>query len=71
MIDPKGSTVVYFPIRLASVTEADNLASAEAELRSVFMVTFLVRMLETRLIEVLRFQRGQVWKNTGEHIGNL
>jgi hypothetical protein len=61
MVDPKGSTVLYFPIALDSVAEVGNLASVEAELRSIFMVTFLVRMLETRLIEVLRFQRGQVY----------
>jgi hypothetical protein len=61
MVDPKGSTVIYFPISLSAVAEAGNLSSVEAELRSIFMVTFIVRMLETRLIEVLRFQRGQVY----------
>lgn len=61
MTDPKGTNVIYFPIRLASVTEVSSLESAEAELRSIFTVTLLVRMLETRLIEILRFQRGQVY----------
>jgi len=61
MIDPKGSTVIYFPIQLANVTEANNVASGEAELRDIFMVTFLLRILEQRLIEALRFKRGQVY----------
>jgi len=61
MVDPKGSTVIYFPIQLAAVTEVGNLESAAAELRNIFVVTFVVRMLETRLIEVLRFKRGQVY----------
>merc|ERR1719174_348482 len=61
MIDPKGSTVVYFPIQLQNVTQAGSLESAEAELRDVLQLSFLVRMLETRLVEVLRFERGQVY----------
>jgi len=61
MVDPKGSTVVYFPIQLQNVTQAGSLESAEAELRDVLRLSYLVRMLETRLVEVLRFERGQVY----------
>merc|ERR1712110_189120 len=35
--------------------------SAEAELKDLFQLRILVRLLETRLIEVLRFKRGQVY----------
>lgn len=61
MIDPKGSTLVCFPICLTSVTVAGSLDSAEAELRELFRLRLIVRMLETRLVEVLRFKRGQVY----------
>merc|ERR1712048_706393 len=61
MVDPKGSTVIYFPIQLQNVTVEGKPESAEAELRELFIVGYLVRMLETRLIEVLRFKRGQVY----------
>merc|ERR1712232_544885 len=61
MGDPKGSTVICFPVRLQSVTEATSIASAEAELKDLFQLRILVRLLETRLIEVLRFKRGQVY----------
>jgi len=61
MIEPKGSTLVCFPARLAAVTTAGSAASAEAELRELFRLRLLVRMLETRLVEVLRFKRGQVY----------
>jgi len=61
MIDPKGSTLLVFPISLAGVTVAGSLESAEAELRALFQLRLLVRLLETRLIEVLRFKRGQVY----------
>jgi predicted Zn-dependent peptidase len=61
MVDPKGSTVIFFPIQLKNVTLEGKPESAEAELRELFVVGFLVRMLETRLIEVLRFKRGQVY----------
>jgi hypothetical protein len=61
MIDPKGSTVICFPVELASIAEASSLQSAEAELKDLFRLRILVRLLETRLIEVLRFKRGQVY----------
>jgi len=61
MIDPKGSTLVCFPIALKNVTDLAAPKSTEAELHDLFMVKFLIRMLETRLVEVLRFKRGQVY----------
>lgn len=61
MVDPKGSTLVVFPLQLSAVTQAGSVESAEAELREIFRLRLLVRMLETRLIEVLRFKRGQVY----------
>jgi len=61
MIDPKGSTVLCFPIQLTAVAEAGNAASARAELAELFRLRILVRMLETRLVEVLRFNKGQVY----------
>jgi len=61
MIEPKGSTLVCFPAHLTAVTVAGSVESAEAELRELFRLRLLVRMLETRLVEVLRFKRGQVY----------
>lgn len=61
MVDPKGSTALCFPVCLAAVTQAGSPESAEAELRELFRLRLLVRLLETRLIEVLRFERGQVY----------
>jgi len=61
MIDPKGSTAVYFPIELGNPTQLGSMESAEAELRGAFNLAFVVQMLETRLIEKLRFERGQVY----------
>lgn len=70
MIDPKGTTVLCFPIRLRAVTQAGSLESAEAELRELFHVRLLIRLLETRLIEVLRFKRGQVYSvSVGDDMG--
>merc|ERR1712187_1097552 len=62
MIDPKGRTVIYYPIRLASVTTAGKPSSGESELRETIMLdNFLGRMLETKLIELLRFKMGKVY----------
>jgi len=61
MIDPKGSTVLCFPVKLTAVAEAGNVASARAELAELFRLRIFVRMLETRLVEVLRFNKGQVY----------
>merc|ERR1719458_1057534 len=61
MIDPKGSTVLVFPVQLTAVAEAGNAASARAELAELFRLRIFVRMLETRLVEVLRFNKGQVY----------
>lgn len=61
MVDPKGSTVIYFPIRLSTVVQVGDQKSGEAELSSFFVVDFLVRIVETKLIELLRFKRGQVY----------
>lgn len=61
MIDPKGSTVMSFPISISAFTEVGSVDSAEAELKEFFTVCLLVRLLETRLIEALRFKRGQVY----------
>jgi len=60
MVEPKGSNVICFPIQLDAVTGGDP-ESAEAELRELNIVNLVVRMLETRLIEVLRFQHGQIY----------
>jgi len=61
MIDPKGTTVLVFPIQLRSITMPGSRESAEAELRELFRLRLLIRLLEIRLIEVLRFKRGQVY----------
>eukprot|EP00929_Paragymnodinium_shiwhaense_P057052 TRINITY_DN28554_c0_g1_i1.p1 TRINITY_DN28554_c0_g1~~TRINITY_DN28554_c0_g1_i1.p1 ORF type:complete len:1131 (+),score=306.21 TRINITY_DN28554_c0_g1_i1:66-3458(+) len=61
MIDPKGSTVLSFPIRLQHCTKLGDQKSAEDELQDLFQLKLLVKLLETRLIEVLRFKRGQVY----------
>lgn len=62
MIDPKGSNVLCFPLSLGAVASPEGgLATAEAELRELFRLRMLVRLLETRFIEVLRFKRGQVY----------
>lgn len=61
MIEPKGSTVLCFPVCLHAVTTVGSVDSAEDELRELFQLRLLVRLLETRLVEVLRFQRGQVY----------
>lgn len=61
MIDPKGTTVLSFPVQLRAVTQPGSLETAEAELRELFHLRLLIRLLETRLIEVLRFKRGQVY----------
>mmetsp|Transcript_153092 Transcript_153092/g.266233 ORF Transcript_153092/g.266233 Transcript_153092/m.266233 type:complete len:655 (+) Transcript_153092:138-2102(+) len=61
MVDPKGSNIISFPISLSNAAQAGDKASAQADLRDIFFLGFLVRMLTTRLIEVLRFKRGQVY----------
>merc|ERR1719188_251875 len=61
MVEPKGSTVMSYPIRLSAVTVAGSVESAEAELKELSCLRLMVRMLETRLVEVLRFKRGQVY----------
>jgi len=61
MVEPKGSTVVCFPIQLHCVAVTGQPQSTEAQLHELFTLTMLIRMLETRLIEVLRFQRGKVY----------
>lgn len=61
MVEPKGSNVICFPIQLDAVTSDGDSESAEAELRDLFLVNLVVSMLETRLIEVLRFQHGQIY----------
>eukprot|EP00747_Dinoflagellata_sp_TGD_P192949 gnl/TRDRNA2_/TRDRNA2_58528_c1_seq1.p1 gnl/TRDRNA2_/TRDRNA2_58528_c1~~gnl/TRDRNA2_/TRDRNA2_58528_c1_seq1.p1 ORF type:complete len:912 (-),score=151.71 gnl/TRDRNA2_/TRDRNA2_58528_c1_seq1:14-2614(-) len=61
MVDPKGSTVLCFPITLSSIVQLGSLQSAEDQLKELFVIRLVRRMLETRLVEVLRFQRGQVY----------
>lgn len=61
MMEPKGSTIIAFSIRLQSTVQAGDLASCEAELRELFALSLLVNLLETRLVEVLRFKLGQVY----------
>eukprot|EP00930_Biecheleria_cincta_P028375 TRINITY_DN19804_c0_g1_i1.p1 TRINITY_DN19804_c0_g1~~TRINITY_DN19804_c0_g1_i1.p1 ORF type:complete len:1087 (+),score=250.00 TRINITY_DN19804_c0_g1_i1:127-3387(+) len=61
MIDPKGSTVMAFPLTLTAVSKVGDPASCEEELRELMRLQLLIRMLETRLVEVLRFKRGQVY----------
>jgi len=61
MVDPKGSTVLCYPIELETVTQVGSKDSAVAELKDLFIVRLCVTLLQTRLVEVLRFQRGQVY----------
>ncbi|CAJ1328269.1 unnamed protein product [Effrenium voratum] len=60
MVEPKGSTVLSFPLRLTAKSSEDQSACQE-ELRELMQLQLLVRLLETRLVEVLRFRRGQVY----------
>ncbi|CAE7542802.1 unnamed protein product, partial [Symbiodinium pilosum] len=61
MVEPKGSTVLCFPLHMASVASAASSEACAGELRELMQLQLLVRLLETRLVEVLRFQRGQVY----------
>ncbi|CAE7019867.1 unnamed protein product, partial [Symbiodinium sp. CCMP2456] len=61
MVEPKGSTVLCFPLQMVSVSEAESAEACSEELRELMRLQLLVRLLETRLVEVLRFQRGQVY----------
>eukprot|EP00933_Yihiella_yeosuensis_P043015 TRINITY_DN37713_c0_g1_i2.p1 TRINITY_DN37713_c0_g1~~TRINITY_DN37713_c0_g1_i2.p1 ORF type:complete len:541 (+),score=87.52 TRINITY_DN37713_c0_g1_i2:3-1625(+) len=61
MVEPKGSTVVVFPLVVPTAVKLHDLDSARNELRDLLRLRMLVSLLETRLIEVLRFQRGQVY----------
>jgi len=61
MVDPKGSSLLIFPVSLSAVAVEGSVDSAKAELRELFRLRLLVRLLQTRLIEVLRFKRGQVY----------
>ncbi|CAE7216324.1 unnamed protein product, partial [Symbiodinium necroappetens] len=61
MVEPKGSTVLCFPLQMVSVSEAESVEACSEELRELMRLQLLVRLLETRLVEVLRFQRGQVY----------
>eukprot|EP00435_Cladocopium_sp_Y103_P030315 s433_g7.t1 len=57
----KGSTVLSFPLQLSSSSSASSLEKCAEELKEIMQLQLLVRLLETRLVEVLRFQRGQVY----------
>lgn len=62
MVDPKGSTLLCFPVSLSTTIETTSSTEVvEAEVTEFFKLRLMVRMLETRLIEVLRFKRGQVY----------
>ncbi|CAE7248228.1 unnamed protein product [Symbiodinium natans] len=61
MVEPKGSTVLCFPLQMVSVSKAGSAEACSEELRELMRLQLLVRLLETRLVEVLRFQRGQVY----------
>lgn len=61
MIEPKGSTVLCFPLVRTGTIKECSPATVESDLREIFHVRLIVKLLETRLIEVLRFQRGQVY----------
>ncbi|CAE7554886.1 unnamed protein product [Symbiodinium sp. CCMP2592] len=71
--DLQGSTVLCFPLQMVSaiwtgslfhavaVSEAKSVEACSEELRELMRLQLMVRLLETRLVEVLRFQRGQAW----------
>lgn len=61
MVEPKGSTVLSFPLQLSSSSSVSSLEKCAEELKEIMQLQLLVRLLETRLVEVLRFQRGQVY----------
>jgi len=61
MMDPKGNNVIVFPVTLKSVGTTASMEEIEADLERFFMLRVIGRMLETRLIELLRFKRGQVY----------
>lgn len=60
MKEPKGTNVIAFPLQLATAV-VDPGPTASAELRERFLLVLVGKMLETRLVEVLRFRRGQVY----------
>jgi len=62
MVEPKGTTVLSHPFDLSTMVEKDSPKSVvQDELREILEMQLMVRMLETRLVEVLRFKRGQVY----------
>ncbi|CAE8739418.1 unnamed protein product [Polarella glacialis] len=70
MVEPKGSTVLCFPVCLRVAATLGVPGSSEDELRELLRLRLLVRLLETRLVEVLRFQRGQVYSvHVGDDLG--
>eukprot|EP00931_Biecheleriopsis_adriatica_P006146 TRINITY_DN1075_c0_g1_i1.p1 TRINITY_DN1075_c0_g1~~TRINITY_DN1075_c0_g1_i1.p1 ORF type:complete len:1073 (-),score=237.18 TRINITY_DN1075_c0_g1_i1:10-3228(-) len=52
MVEPKGSTVLAFPLQMSAVAKQGDLTSGLDELRELMRLQLLVRLLETRLVEV-------------------
>lgn len=61
MVEPKGSTVLCFPLQMSASSSSESLDKCREELQELMQLQLLVRLLETRLVEVLRFKRGQVY----------
>mmetsp|Transcript_89781 Transcript_89781/g.164518 ORF Transcript_89781/g.164518 Transcript_89781/m.164518 type:complete len:363 (+) Transcript_89781:3-1091(+) len=61
MVDARGVATIAFPISLDTIVLEGKPETAMAELQELSNTGFLEQLLQTRLVEVLRFQRGQVY----------
>jgi len=61
MVEPQGSTTICFPITLSVTSRLGSPESSAQEVLELHRVSLLVRLLEMKLTQVLRFQRGQVY----------
>mmetsp|Transcript_32292 Transcript_32292/g.73833 ORF Transcript_32292/g.73833 Transcript_32292/m.73833 type:complete len:1101 (-) Transcript_32292:28-3330(-) len=61
MVEPQGNTTICFPMNMGVTTSPSDPSTSPVEVAKLHQVHLAVRLLEMKLVQVLRFKLGKVY----------